>query len=207
MYFFTTPFDPEKHSFKFSNNFETQIEIAGLYGPVFGGLCGGMTYAALDYFLAKRQIPSQTFRPATGSPLHDYIFNRQLKSNEHNLDKWSELFVNPFGWRTDEFFNWGIQGLKPGDRMNELKSFIDRGIPVPIGLFKDGDGGVGPHHWVLAIGYNFGRYKGDLGNFKEDFRIYVYDPNAPGRTLTLVVDPARKRYKYHESPGYEWLTY
>lgn len=202
-----TTFDPAKHGFQYTNDFQTQIDIAGLNGPVFGGLCGGMVYTALDYFLAKKTIPKQTFRPATGTDLYNYIYDRQSTSTFSNLDKWTELFVNPFGWRTDEFFNWGLQGKQPGDRMNELKSEIDKGRPVPLGLFQDGNGGTGPHHQVLAIGYDYGRYKGDLGQYISEFKIFIYDPNHKNQTLTLVADPANKRFYYKEKPGYKWLTY
>ena len=120
-----------------------------------------------------------------------------------------ELFVNPFGWRTSEFFNWGIQGFN-GGRLEELKKEIDRGNPVPLGLFKPGDGGGGPHHQVLAIGYNGGRYKGDLGAFSEDLEIMVYDPNFPGVTKILKPNPKDFFYYYKDDPknaNCYWQTY
>lgn len=206
-HFRKTAFDPAKHGFQFTNDFRTQIDIAGLNGPTFGGLCGGMVYSSLDYFMSSMSIPKQTDRPQTGTALHTYIYDRQQTSTFTNLDKWTELFVNPFGWRTDEFFSWGLQGVKAGDRINELKNRIDKGQPVPIGLFKNGNGGAGPHHQVLAIGYEMGRYKGDGKTFITDFKIYIYDPNHPRKTMTLKANPDKKCYYYVESPGSEWLTY
>jgi hypothetical protein len=200
-----TAFNPATQGFKYSNTF--QVEIVN--DVRMSGFCGGMVYTALDYFNYKRPIPSQTFRPANGTPLYDYIWGRQRSSVLDNLDKWTELFVNPFGWRTGEFFNWGLQGAG-GGRLQELKTEIDKGKPVPLGLFKPGDGGAGPHHQVLAIGYDGGRYKGDLGANKEDLKIFVYDPNFPNETRTLRPRPADNIYYYEEDPNdsrCHWQTY
>jgi hypothetical protein len=201
-----TSFMPAVHGLKFVNNFQSEASFAGINGPRFGGLCGGMAYTMLDYYYSRSQVPQQTFRPATGSTLYQYIFNRQNTSVLENGDKWLELINNPFGWRTTEFFNWGLQGFN-GGRLEELKSQIDVGKPVPIGLFQAGDGGVRPHHQVIAIGYQVGRYKGDLGEFKEDFKIFICDPNYPNKTMTLVVNPAENSYYYLEDNACKWMTY
>lgn len=201
-----TNFNPAIHGFKFSNTFSTEISVGGINGPRFSGFCAGMAYAALDYYRAGIAIPTQNFRPLKGTPLYEYIFNRQINANVYNADKWAELITNPFGWRTDEFFNWGLQGSN-GGRIQELKEFIDNGKPVPIGLFKGGNGGFNAHHEVLAIGYDMGRYKGDLGNFKEDFKIYICDANFPNQTMTLAVNPSTKSFYYLEDPSCNWLTY
>ena len=74
--------------------------------------------------------------------------------------------VNPFGARTVEFFNWGIN-----ERLVELRSYIDRGVPVALGL-KGTDGGISHDHQVLAIGYDPGRYQGDLGAYKDELVVF-----------------------------------
>ncbi len=200
-----TTFKPEIHGLKFVNTLQTEV----INDVRMSGFCGGMVYTALDYFKAKKPVPIQTYAPANGTPLYTFMWNRQQKSVIDNLDKWTELFVNPFGWRTNEFFNWGLQGYG-GGRLQELKAEIDKGNPVPLGLFKPGDGGAGPHHQVLAIGYKGGRYKGDLGAHKEDLEIYVYDPNFPGKTRTLKPRPQSNIYYYKEDPDNarcHWQTY
>lgn len=201
-----TSFNPTIHGFKFSNTFSTELNIAGLNGPRLSGFCAGMAYAALDYYNSGIAIPTQNFRPLKGTPLYDYILNRQMNANLWNADKWAELVTNPFGWRTEEFFNWGLQGVN-GGRIQELKEFIDKGKPVPIGLFKAGNGGVGPHHEVLAIGYDMGRYKGDLGSYKEDFKIFICDANFPNQIMTLIANPSNNSYYYQQDPSCNWLTY
>jgi hypothetical protein len=198
----STAFNPEVHGFHFVNTFEVE--------PVndvrFSGLCGGMVYAALDYFNARIPVPTQTFRPAVNTPLANYIYARQCKSAFDNVDKWGELFFNPFGWRTNEFFNWGLQGFN-GGRLQELRTQIDAGRPAPLGLFKAGNGGTGPHHQVLALGYALGRYQGDLGQLSEDLRIFIYDPNHPGLVMTLAPSVGNHAYYYVENPAETWMTY
>jgi hypothetical protein len=153
---YSTPFNPTQHGFKFVNTFKLQPFNFEVFKNVqFGGQCGGMAYAAFDYFNASKSIPNQNYRPAVGTTLQRYIFNRQQNSFWDNVDKWGELFVNPGGARTDEFFNWGLQRTN-GGRVDELRQTVGAGRPVPLGLFKAGNGGTGPHHQVLAIGYEIG---------------------------------------------------
>jgi hypothetical protein len=200
-----TAFDPVKHGFKFANTFSVEV----VNDIKLSGFCGGMIYTVMDYYKKGMPVPTQKYRPSNGTPLYNYIWGRQRTSVIDYLDKWAELFVNPFGWRTDEFFNWGLQGTG-GGRLQELKAEIDKGNPIPIGLFKPGDGGTGPHHVVLAIGYKGGRYKGDLGEYKEDLEIYLYDPNYPDVVQTMKPKPAEHVFYYSTRPADPkcvWQTY
>lgn len=195
-----TSFNPAKHGFQFSNTFHNNV-----IGPPISiettGLCGGMSYAVLDYYNAGRPIPGQTYRPANNTPIQAYIYNRQVNSLASNVDKWLEISVNPLALRTTEFFNWGIN-----QRLREIISFIDRGVPVQLGL-KGSEGTLNHDHQVLAIGYDIGRYKFDLGNYKEDIRIYIFDPNYPTQTLTLLPNSTANEYYYLEHPDDRWRTY
>jgi hypothetical protein len=196
-----TRFDPTVHGFKFYNDFTSNFA-----GIDFKGLCGGMAYSALDYFNNNIPVPTQTNPPENGTSLRQYIYNRQQNSTLDNVDKWGELSVNPFGSRTNEFFNWGLQGFN-GGRVQELRASIDAGKPVPLGLYKGGNGGFVTHHQVLAIGYDMGRYRGDLGQYKEDLRIYVYDSNFPNQTKCLRPNLVNQTYYYEDEPRCSWLTY
>lgn len=195
-----TSFNPLIHGFRFHNDFTNNF-----LGPPINyetsGLCGGMTYTVLDYFNSGRTIPDQTYRPANGTNIQMYLYGRQVTSLVSTLDKWAETSVNPFGSRTTEFFNWGLSG-----RLAELKSYIDRGVPVTLGL-KGGEGNLSHDHQVLAIGYDAGRYTGDLGAYKTDLKIYIFDPNFPTETMTLVADPTVNEYHYIEYTGERWRTY
>lgn len=206
-----TSFKPNVHGFKFANTF-SGVDASARWG----GLCGGMVYGALDYYYANVPVPQQTFAPANRYPLQSYLFNRQSHSmQESNFDKWAELFINPGGVRNNEFYGWGIEMKNPGDRMNELKSEIDKGKPVPLGLYHTDDAAKygytsGGDHQVLAIGYDFGRYKGDKGAYIEDFKIFIYDPNFPKEIKTLVADNVNKCFHYQRKDNERpkaWLAY
>lgn len=194
-----TTFDPAVHGFHFANTFENHRFI----GPVhisLGGRCGGMVYAALDFFLSGLPIPSDTTLPPEGSSLSTYISQRQDKSITNTLDLWIERFFNLGGARTAEFFHWGLPSQANG-QFTRLKSSIDLNKPVPLGLFTPGDGGFVPHHQVLAIGY-------ETGSSDEDLRIFVYNPNCPD--VESVMRPDSTQVRYIETAPFavhEWLNY
>lgn len=54
-------FDPDLHGFKFENRFEN--DFIREFNVRTSGLCGGMVYAALDYFSKRRPVPAQDYRP------------------------------------------------------------------------------------------------------------------------------------------------
>jgi hypothetical protein len=196
-----TSFQPETHGFQFGNYFKFPFLA---FDIAWEGLCGGMSYTALDYYFHRMPIPSQRYMPSPTHPLHRYLFGRQLTSILENKDKWIELTVNPGGARDREFFNWGLQ--VGSGRLGELRRQIDAGKPVVIGLVGVGKSG---HHQVVAIGYDLGRYYGDLSRYPEDVRIFVYDPNYPRQKKTLRADLRNGRYYYEENPDdrNRWLTY
>lgn len=194
----STPFVPAVNGFRFANTFEG-VDASYRYG----GLCGGMVYTAMDYFRASKPVPPQLFRPANRTPLQSYIFGRQNDAAMVNqLDKWMELRVNPFGWRDNEFFEWGLKGTG-GGRIEELRGLIDANNPAPLGVYeggiKDYEGYQYGDHQVLAVGYAMGRYRGDMGAHKQDFKVFIYDPNYPGGTVTMVPDISRACYFYIEN--------
>lgn len=203
-----TRFQPAIHGFRFENRFKN-IVISAIDWTT-SGLCGGMSYTALDYFNAGRPIPTQDYMPAEGTPLQSYIYGRQTTSITANLDKWGEYGFNPGGSRNREFFNWGLQA--GSGRLGELRARIDRGQPVPLGLQSCGDAcgcpdGCSGSHQVLAIGYEMGRYAGDLGEHIEDFTIFVYDPNFPGETKRLKPNVAGAMYMYPDVAKKRWRAY
>lgn len=191
-----TAFKPAIHGFRFGNDFSNSFMPPPI-NMVTSGLCGGMSYAVLDWYNAGRPILSQTYRPANNTPLQQYLYGRQVTSLLQNLDKWAEVGLNPDGARNTEFFNWGLTA-----RLTELRSFIDRGVPVPLGL--KGIGAILEHsdHQVLAIGYDMGS-AGNLGELK----IYLLDPNFPKEIVTLVPDIAENLFYLLEHSDNRWRTY
>jgi hypothetical protein len=201
-----TNFDPSRHGFKFINQF---LNVTGIADITTGGLCAGMVYTALDYYKANRPIPGQTYLPVNGTNLQSNLYSRNMTALGDHIDKWIELHANPFGARNSEFFKWGLQGTG-GGRLQELRAKIDAGEPVPLGL-KSLSANAGEDHVVLAIGYDMGRYQGDLGANQTDLKIFLYEPNFGAQTITLVPKPDRDMWCYEQrnSRGQEvcWRTY
>jgi hypothetical protein len=205
---FSTNFKPDEQGFHFRNAFtNTFFDQQGVKIMV-SGCSGGMCYAALDYYNRKMKSPKQSSPPPDHSLLYDYIYDRQMTSLFENEEKWLEEMANPFGWQNNEFFNWGLQGTN-GGRLQLLKTYIDNGIPVPIGLFGAADPRSRLHNQVIAIGYDCGRYQGTLGDYQEDFKIYCYDPAYPENISTLQVNKAQHYYywKDHEFDGDHYTGY
>ena len=195
-----TMFDPSIHGFHFDNTFQNHRFI----GPIhisMGGRCGGMAYAALDFFLSGLPVPSDTTLPLEGAVLSTYISERQDKSINNTIDLWLERIPNPFGWRTWEFFHWGLPSQANG-QFTRLKSCIDIHQPIPLGLFAPGGGGFSGHHQVLCIGY-------EIGENDQDLKIFVYDPNYHNGICVIKPDITQTRYFETDPNGgvREWLTY
>jgi len=200
-----TTFVPATMGFHFANTF---YGVDASYR--YGGLCGGMVYSAMDYYRTHKVLPAQTYKPANRTPLQSYIFGRQNNAAmENQLDKWTELRMNPFGWRDSEFFEWGLQGTG-GGRWQELKELIDAGNPAPLGLYEGGTsnfaGQKSGDHQVLAVAYGAGRYAGDKGAHRQDIKIVIYNPNFPNGSQTLVADVSRKCF-FTVEEGQTWRTY
>ena len=198
-----TRFNPVTHGFKFYNTFTN--DLSG--GAKSDGLCGGMMYAAMDYFVVGGRVPGIDYRPAIGTTLQTYLYNRQTTQILSNLDRFGDMIAGA-GPKADKriYFERGIKE----ETLRELRGRIDAGTPVVLAL-QNADDALG--HSVLAIGYDMGRYRGDLGEHKEDLSIYVYDPNHPLETRILTPNVATQRYVYREANGQQtdahakWLTY
>lgn len=183
-------FDPSRHGFHFSNNFVNEIVIPPL-GVVsrIGGLCGGMSLAALAYFRNNIPIPTHRaddFGPAAGGVppegrLRSYIYNMQAAS------------VVPFGL---PFFlpDLGGNPALTGYRMSvpefpKVKAAIDRGQFVLLGLRSSAHGNLGGHQ-VLAYGYH-----------PTEPCIYVYDCNFPNQEIIVGLDHSNSCIVHKQADG------
>lgn len=197
-----TSFIPETHGFRFTNTFRGEDAIR------WGGLCGGMVYTALDYFNQRIPVPLQFYTPANRTTLQSYIYGRQEHSIWDVNSTWSELEV-AYNTRAAEIFRWGLQGTG-GGRLEELKNSIDANTSRPIGLFAGGvrgkDDSDGGRHVVLGVGYAMGRYRGDMGAHKEDYKIFTYNPNE-GNILRTLVPDLRVGCYFEVETGKAWRTY
>jgi hypothetical protein len=145
------------------------------------GLCGGMAYAALDFFRIGMPIPwlsGQGERPQSGSRLRGYLWRRQLQSFGRDIDRFLVWLV---------FLNWVPKWLNGGpswlvkeskEEWDKLRTQIDGGSPIPLGLVRNSTSPFDCHQ-VLALGYD--EADDDHGT------IYLYDPNCPGKESTIFV--------------------
>ena len=196
-------FLPSTSGFRFANAFPhvpvRRIGIPGVVslpiGDASNGLCGGMAFAARDYFEAERPPPEETTAPGAGS-LFDYLVERLFDSFDLPLGPARYLaLMSPL--LSDGETIWSRVGLAPHgrawqavrDEWPKIRADIDAGHPSPLGIVKvkSSDPRQLKHdHQVLAYGY-------DLHG--EILKLRLYDPNQPGRddvTLSLcIADPSR----------------
>lgn len=203
-----TRFDPARHSFRFANTFENYL--SDIVDWRQDGLCGGVVFAALDFYNAGVAVPEIDYEPAPGTILRTYLEARHRDANLAlaNITKGIERGFNPGGARNDEFFRWGLE-YKSGSQLANLINSINSGKPVALGLLSCDEGCSGGH-WVLAIGYDLGQYRTNLGPHQEDIKIYVYDPNFPRETKELRPDLNGKKWGYFSSGGrleQNWRSY
>jgi hypothetical protein len=183
-----TSFNPTTQGFDFTNHFsyDLSVSVDGKKLQFSGGygLCGGMTYAALDTFYASNGTtappgPLNTFggsvAPQSG-PLYQYFVNRQYASLGGNvLLTLLKYEVSP------QETSLGVTGL---DEMsykaftNQIVPAINAGHPVPI-LLLENRANPADDHQELVIGY-FRRV-----NPGGQAVLEVYDPNYPDRVMYL----------------------
>jgi len=161
-----TGFDPLKHGFRFNNAFppHPHIQLPTPFGRIRigdakNGLCGGMVFAALDYFYAGQPVPD-TKKPPSGDMLFDYIVKRLYDSfnlpfgiggyielMQPDLPDYAAGFnaLSSRAWRTARQ-EWPV-----------VKTLLDAGQPCPLGLVRVKSSDLrklGENHQVLAYGYD-----------------------------------------------------
>ncbi len=190
-------FTPSTSGFRFPNAFPhvpvRRIGIPGTLsvpiGDASNGLCGGMVFAARDYFEAGRTPPPDTTPPSEG-PLFDYLVDRLFDSfclpwgPGRYLALMSPLL--PDGETFWTRLGFGVHGRSwqmARDEWPKIRADVDAGHPSPIGLItvKSSDPfDLKEDHQVLVFGY-------DLQGSAVTLRLY--DPNQPGRDdITLGFD-------------------
>ncbi len=178
-------FRPSTCGFRFANCFLPQplfrVPLAGLgqlrLGDASRGLCGGMVFAARDYFERGSPPPLDRQPPDHGSPLFGYLVRRLL----HSFD---------LPWGPLRYYRW--MAARDGTLMRHtvaqqwprVRRELDAGRLAALGLIRPQSRNplrLGENHQVLAWGYGLDEASGSL-------LIAVYDPNHAGRddvTLAL----------------------
>jgi|GEM_PF-3491002 len=167
-------FNPSLHGFHFRNDFITNVA-----GIQFGGLCGGLSLGAFNYYRNNMPIPTHRQSPndfgtpdalpPVGGRLRNYILDMQIKS-----------FFSAF-----PFFTIGATPASSfaGSliEFDLIKQRIDRGQFVLLGLRGVGDLLKG--HQTLVYGYE------DSGATK---RLFMYDSNHPNKEIAIDLDPTTR---------------
>lgn len=165
-------FRPSTNGFRFTNTFAADPVVTvrlpfthWRIGQAANGLCGGMVFAARDYFEASRPVPDTATPPAHGTPLFRYLVRRLIAA--FNLPDavlrylyWMLLPDEAVRRRT-------LERQWPG-----VRACIDAGHPCPLGLVTIRSWhplDLRHNHVVLAYGYRIAS-----GVLSVD----VYDPNT-----------------------------
>lgn len=188
-------FVPSAQGFHFANSWPHvaafTVNVRGFDVPVGDaskGLCGGMVFAARDYFECQRTVPSVSTTPGSG-PLYEYIGQRLKQSFALPLGptKYLDFMAAPDGDKGIPVLSWfgwrrvrGVAWRTIHDELPQVLTDIDEGRLSCLGLVcthsvdpRD----LGENHQVLAYRYARSGY---------DVRIWVYDPNRPGADDTYL---------------------
>jgi hypothetical protein len=180
-----TRFSPLTDGFAFNNNWPSApaVSVPTPFGSIgignaASGLCGGMVFAALDYWQAGVVPP--VARPAPGSPLYQFIVRRLIDSwhipagvaeyylwmnlpdGDASLTVFGRSVVSQRGlsWRTIE------------EQWPEIRASLDAGLPAALGLVTVAGANpaqLGRNHQALACGYQIAG---------TEVTVQVYDPNS-----------------------------
>lgn len=170
-------------------------------GNAANGMCGGMAFAARDYFEAGISPWSRTFddfdRPPRNSPIADTFPEQGSPLFDYLSDRLFASFDTPAG--PTKFMKWmwpDIRDTEPSgvpdwvtsdqnrsafmqQEYQTIKSYIDNNALCPLGLVQTksrNPSDMGNNHQVLAYGYD--EWGGD--DCSREVSIHIYDPNNDG---------------------------
>ena len=178
-------FLPSQDGFAFTNAWpsEPAVVLPTPFGNInignaAAGLCGGMVFAALDYWHAA--IPLPAARPAQGEALYGYLVRRlvdswHLQAGVAQYYQWMNLPDGDTGFDvlgqhvvTDRGLAWRtIQTQWP-----QIAADLDHGTPAALGVVTVASASpadLGRNHQVLACGYDASA---------SQVTVRVYDPNS-----------------------------
>jgi hypothetical protein len=186
-------FLPSRHAFGFSNSWPAQPAVTVdtpfgrlNLGNAKGGLCGGMVFAALDYWYAGRPPPPG--QPAAGEPLYQYVVKRLIESwrlpaGVAQYYQWMNLPDGDRGFRVlgrRVVAERGLAWRTVTVQLPQITEDLDGGIPAPLGVVTVASANPADlrfNHQVLAYGYEV---SGDTVTLR------VYDPNRGGDNGTFL---------------------
>lgn len=144
------------------------------------GLCGGMSWAALDRFFTGRPAPESNSIPGAPGQLFSELVVRQVDSmrGQQMLARcltWQLLPDRSPWWM---FWRDGVLEETGKRQWPNLKAFLDNGTPVSLTLIRvAGVANPSNNHQVVAIGYEEAA--------DRTMEVKIYDPNHPGDAVSL----------------------
>ena len=218
-----TDFDSRQHGYRFTNRFQggevvaelarqgRLSELTGLKVPravrylsdvtagqeFWGtfGLCGGMSWTALDRFGRGDAAPEGSSIPTAGTGLFNELVARQADSMKgrdlmERCIVW-QMFPDVAPWWM--FWSKGVGRLTMENEWPKLRSALDAGDPTSLVLIR-AQGVTMPdeHHQVVATGY-------DLTD--DHATVYLYDPNHPVSTPEIPIDLGEGEVGPRQSTG------
>ncbi len=184
-------FRPSADGFAFTNSWPRQpaLRVPTPFGRVAlgnaaAGLCGGMVFAALDYWHADAAPPRD--RPGPETPAYAFIVQRLIDSwhvpaGVAQYYQWMNL---PDADRVfsvlghDVVAERGLSWRTLTVQWPQIRADLDNGVPVPLGLVTVASASpkdLALNHQVLAWAYE--REGGRDGKVT----VSVYDPNSGAR--------------------------
>jgi len=169
-----TGFTATEHGFKFVNSFgfPDSVSLSAItrrpvvLDDLVVGLCGGMSFAALDYYKGNKPIPTVDTVSTIPSRLLLYLLARQLDS----LAQGTVIKVLAWTLRRDDSLAMSVAGWEAP----KLRKQLSQVGPAVLALIRVG--GVTQlmqNHQVVATGYDFDEET-------KQMVVYLYDPNYPG---------------------------
>ncbi len=202
-------FNVRTHGFSFPNSFPVGSPVIDMATP-FGririgdaayGLCGGMVFAAMDYYLhGADELPA-----TAEQPLFRYFCKRLL-------DSWNLPFgvLKYYDWqrRSGSTKSWaGVSRLEGLTRLTIMKEWpriqgeLNAWRPVALGLVKAHGYSLkklNQNHQVLCYGYDF-------NEITQEVSLSIYDPNYPGddsaRLSFHLLNPDAEQLIQHSCEG------
>lgn len=166
-------------------------------GDAFGGVCGGMVFAVIDYFLAGLNVPQER----TPEMLH--YFGRRL------MESWAFPFgvLKYFDWqrRSNDTTTWlgttlstGVYDLTIQNEWPKIQATLHSGLPVPLGLVKVKSWrpkDLAKNHQALCFGY-------EDDEKTSAIHLQCYDPNWPEKPVVIsFFRQQRKNWLIHSEEG------
>ena len=167
-------------------------------------MCGGMVFAALDYFTAGRPVP-RVDRPAEGTVLYDFIARRLVDSFDLPEGPLKYLdYMDPARRDRDNWWSWltrrrGRDWLMLNREWPRLRERLDRG-PCPVAWVHARSvdpSDLGENHVVLAHRYAIVGPVATVSVYNPN----VLGPSADAQSFSFRIDSTRALDRVTRSHG------